>query len=108
MLEIKHATYFSGIGLDMVPLIEADLRRAGWADGELPLVLEAFESTVLTRLRARGIRGSYVYLIEAAGRPFDMVAAFGKAALDVPRDDRAAWPRLARRVSSTASASTSA
>ncbi|MGC5225049.1 glycerophosphodiester phosphodiesterase family protein [Micromonospora sp. DT81.3] len=81
VLEIKHATYFSGIGLDMVPLIVADLRRAGWADGELPLVLEAFESTVLTRLRARGIRGSYVYLIEAAGRPFDMVAAFGKAAL---------------------------
>ena len=28
----------------------------------------------------RGIRGTYVYLLEAAGRPFDMVAALGKAA----------------------------
>ena len=81
VLEIKHATYFAGIGLDFPPLIEAELRRAGWAEGEWPLVVEAFESTVLTQLRERGIRGSYVYLIEAAGRPFDMVAAFGKAAL---------------------------
>jgi glycerophosphoryl diester phosphodiesterase len=81
VLEIKHATYFAGIGLDFVPLVDAELRGAQWADGELPLVLEAFESTVLTRLRERGIRGSYIYLIEAAGRPYDMVAAFGKAAL---------------------------
>ena len=81
VLEIKHATYFAGIGLDFPPLIEGELRRAGWAEGEWPLIVEAFESTVLTRLRQRGIRGSYVYLIEAAGRPFDMVAAFGKAAL---------------------------
>ena len=33
-----------------------------------------------SRLRERGIRGTYVYLLEAAGRPFDLVAAFGRAA----------------------------
>jgi glycerophosphoryl diester phosphodiesterase len=80
VLEIKHATYFDALGEDMAALIHTELEQAGWARGELPLTIEAFESTVLRRLRERGIRGTYVYLIEAAGRPFDMVAALGRAA----------------------------
>lgn len=80
VLEIKHATYFEVLGWDLAQLVESELVAAGWARGELPLTIEAFESTVLGRLRERGIRGTYVYLLEAAGRPFDMVAALGKAA----------------------------
>jgi glycerophosphoryl diester phosphodiesterase len=80
VLEIKHATYFAGLGWDIAELVEAELIAAGWAQGELPLTIEAFESTVLRRLRERGIRGSYVYLLEAAGRPYDLIAAFGRAA----------------------------
>lgn len=80
VLEIKHATYFQTRGWDMTALIHAELEEAKWANGELPLIIEAFESTVLSGLRARGIPGTYVYLIEAAGRPFDMVAALGRAA----------------------------
>jgi glycerophosphoryl diester phosphodiesterase len=82
VLEIKHATYFASIGLDLVPLIERDLRAGGWADGELPLVIEAFESTVLAKLRETGIAASFVYLIEASGKPFDLVATRGRAAPD--------------------------
>ncbi|GAA2931881.1 glycerophosphodiester phosphodiesterase [Microbacterium luteolum] len=81
VLEVKHATYFASIGLDLAPLIEQELRDAGWADGELPLIIECFESTVLGQLRARGIAASYVYLIEAAGRPYDLFVAEGKQAL---------------------------
>ncbi|MEV4773968.1 glycerophosphodiester phosphodiesterase family protein [Microbacterium sp. LWH12-1.2] len=81
VLEVKHATYFASIGLDLAPLIERDLREAGWADGELPLIIECFESTVLGHLRARGIAASYVYLIEASGRPYDLLVAQGKQAL---------------------------
>lgn len=80
VLEIKHATYFASIGLDLAPLIERDLRAAGWAGGELPLIIESFESTVLGQLRERRIPASYVYLIEASGRPFDLVSAQGKLA----------------------------
>ncbi|MFC4139826.1 MULTISPECIES: glycerophosphodiester phosphodiesterase family protein [unclassified Microbacterium] len=80
VLEIKHATYFEGIGLDLVPLIVRDLRAAGWADGELPLIVESFERTVLQRLREQGVAASYIYLIEASGKPFDQVAARGRAA----------------------------
>ncbi|MCE7481273.1 glycerophosphodiester phosphodiesterase family protein [Microbacterium profundi] len=80
VLEIKHATYFESIGLDLASMIVRDLRSAGWADGELPLIIEAFESTVLARLRAMGIPASYIYLIEASGRPYDQLVAQGKAA----------------------------
>ena len=80
VLEIKHVTYFAGLGWDVADLVQTELTDAGWADGELPLTIEAFESTALHRLRERGIRGLYVYLLEAAGRPFDLVAALGRAA----------------------------
>lgn len=81
VLEIKHATYFAAIGWDVAALVDAELREAGWASGELPLTIESFESTVLFALQERGIRGSYVYLLEDAGRPFDLFSAHGKASL---------------------------
>jgi glycerophosphoryl diester phosphodiesterase len=80
VLEIKHATYFEGLGWDVAALIEAELIAARWASGELPLTIEAFESTVLQRLRERRVPASYVYLLEAAGRPFDLVTTLGRDA----------------------------
>lgn len=82
VLEIKHATYFESIGLDLAPLIERDLRAGGWADGELPLIVEAFESTILHRLQKTGIAASFVYLIESTGKPFDLVTSLGRDAPD--------------------------
>ena len=55
VLEIKHATYFESVGLDVVPLVEAELRRSGWSDSPA-LVIESFESTVLESQRERGVR----------------------------------------------------
>jgi glycerophosphoryl diester phosphodiesterase len=81
VLEIKHVTYFASIGWDVAALVDAELREARWAGGELPLTIEAFESTVLYALQERGIRAAYIYLLEAAGRPFDLATAQGKAAL---------------------------
>jgi glycerophosphoryl diester phosphodiesterase len=81
VLEVKHATYFASIGLDLAPLIESDLRSAGWGEGRHPLIIECFESTILGQLRERGIPASYVYLIEASGRPYDQLVAHGRQAL---------------------------
>ncbi|WP_324012122.1 glycerophosphodiester phosphodiesterase family protein [Microbacterium sp. JZ37] len=80
VLEIKHATYFERLGLDLVPLIERDLATAGWLDGSLPLIVEAFEETVLRRLRARGVPGTYIHLLEARGTAFDLLVRDGAAA----------------------------
>ena len=80
VVEIKHATYFESLGWDVAALVADELVVAGWADGALPLTIEAFESTVLGKVRDRGIRAVYIYLLEATGRPFDLVAALGHAA----------------------------
>ncbi|MFS0868128.1 glycerophosphodiester phosphodiesterase family protein [Microbacterium sp. 179-B 1A2 NHS] len=80
VLEIKHATYFAGIGYDVAALLAAELARAGWDAGQLPLTVESFEQSVLADLRSRGIRGRYVYLLESTGRPFDLVASLGRKA----------------------------
>lgn len=81
VLEIKHVTYFASLGWDVAALVDAELREAGWASGEWPLTIEAFESTVLYALQDRGVVAAYVYLLEASGRPFDLLTAHGKAAL---------------------------
>ncbi len=52
--------------------------------GELPLIVESFESTVLRQLRAEGVAASFVYLIEAAGQPYDLLVAEGATALSYP------------------------
>lgn len=80
VLEIKHATYFASLGWDLAALVDAELREAGWAEGARPLTIESFESTVLFRLQERGIRAAYIYLLEAAGRPFDLFSQQGRAA----------------------------
>ena len=81
VLEIKHATYFASLGFGIAELIAAELTAAGWAHGELPLTVEAFESTVLFELQRLGVEAAYIYLLEAAGRPFDLFTAQGKTAL---------------------------
>lgn len=76
--EIKHATYFESIGLPLDELLAAEL--ASWATPH-NLIVEAFEQTVLEQVRARGIPGRFVYLVEDRGSPADLVARFGRKAL---------------------------
>lgn len=80
VLEIKHATYLASLGFDYANLIAEELRAAGWGDGRWPLTIESFESGILRQLRDLGVRAAYVYLLESAGQPADLVAAQGKAA----------------------------
>jgi glycerophosphoryl diester phosphodiesterase len=78
--EIKHATYFDSIGLPLDELFAEEAARAGWGTDDGRLVIESFESDVLARLHARGVRGKRVYLIEAQGAPYDRVARDGSNA----------------------------
>jgi glycerophosphoryl diester phosphodiesterase len=70
--EFKHASYFASIGLPLDELFAAEAREAGWLDNGR-LTLEAFEESILHRLRARGVVGDLVYLLEASGSPADLV-----------------------------------
>ena len=80
VVEIKHPTHFAGLGHDLAALVAAELRATGWGDGGRRLVIESFESTVLGRVREHGIDAQLVYLLEASGRPFDLVAVHGHRA----------------------------
>ncbi|OIH95295.1 glycerophosphodiester phosphodiesterase family protein [Curtobacterium sp. MCBA15_001] len=77
--EVKHATYFAGIGLPMGPLVDDAIRTAGWRD-DGRLTFECFEKGVLRDLGARGTGGRLVYLQEARGSAADEVASHGSAA----------------------------
>ncbi|MDR6867302.1 glycerophosphoryl diester phosphodiesterase [Microbacterium resistens] len=77
VVEIKHATSFAALGFDVGDLVERELRASGWADGVLPLWIESFEAGVLDRIRDRGLAAELIYLIEAAGAPFDLVSLKG-------------------------------
>lgn len=92
--EIKHATYFASIGLPLDELVAEELR--GWDDGSRTIV-ESFEQTVLGELRQRGVRGRFVYLVEARGSAPDLVARCGRQALPYSEQLRdAGLARLAR------------
>lgn len=80
VLEVKHATVFESLGYDVAGLLAAELRNAGWDTGPSPLIVESFEEAILHRMRDRGIRARYVYLLEAAGTAYDLVAAQGAVA----------------------------
>ena len=73
--EIKHASYFESIGLPLDELFAAELARAGWdsagLEGCARLTVESFETGVLGKIRDRGIRARYVFLLEASGAPAD-------------------------------------
>jgi glycerophosphoryl diester phosphodiesterase len=69
--EIKHAAYFASIGLPLDELFAAEI--SGWATAD-NLVVESFEQTVLHQIRARGVAGNLVYLVEAKGAPADLEA----------------------------------
>lgn len=79
-VEIKHATYFSSIGLPLDELIADELGASGWATGR-PLIVEAFEKTVLAGMRSRGIDALFVYLVERSGAAADVIASHGSAAV---------------------------
>ena len=78
--EIKHASYFDSIGLPLDELFAAEIAASGWGD-DPRLTVEAFELTVLGRLRERGIRAPLVFLIEHSGAPADQLAAHGSRAM---------------------------
>jgi len=78
--EIKHATYFSSIGLPLEELLVAELSAAGWNSGDGRLTVESFEQSALDAVRSLGLRSKNVFLLEASGCPADLVARFGSTA----------------------------
>ncbi|KQX07878.1 MULTISPECIES: glycerophosphodiester phosphodiesterase family protein [unclassified Leifsonia] len=75
--EIKHASYFAGLGLPLDELFTAELAAAGWSTDDERLTIEAFEITVLEELALRGVSAPRVFLLEKAGVPYDLQLGAG-------------------------------
>ncbi|WP_432562540.1 glycerophosphodiester phosphodiesterase family protein [Kineococcus sp. SYSU DK003] len=74
--EIKHSTYFSGLGFDVEASVVAELEEFGLNSADAPVVVQSFELTNLVELRTTyGLRTPTVFLVSAEGAPADLVAA---------------------------------
>jgi glycerophosphoryl diester phosphodiesterase len=74
LAELKHATYFARLGLDLLPPLLADLEDADLGEEADPVVVQSFETTILRRIAdVSPVRLGQ--LLEAAGAPCDLVAA---------------------------------
>ena len=72
--EIKHATYFASIGLPLDELFADAITP--WAT-PTNLIVEAFEESVLLKIRERGVPGKLVFLADRVGAPADLAAGSG-------------------------------
>jgi glycerophosphoryl diester phosphodiesterase len=74
--EIKHPTYFDGIGLAMEAPLVRILHRNGYQSQRHKVFIQSFEIRALQKLR-RLTRIPLVQLLSDKGRPYDVVAAGG-------------------------------
>ena len=74
-IEIKHPTYFGGIGLPIPELLLPTLMRHDALGRESGIALMSFETRVLQELRARTDLPLIQLLDDARARPFDWMAA---------------------------------
>ena len=77
--EIKHASYFAELDLPLAELFANEVFAAGWNTDRL--TVESFEPSVLAQVRAQGVRGKRIFLLEVQGRPADQVAEYGAGAV---------------------------
>ncbi len=68
--ELKHPSYFAGLGLAMEDSFLATLERHGLTGADAPVLIQCFEVRTLQRLRAR-IDAPLLQLIAASGGPVD-------------------------------------
>lgn len=68
--ELKHPSYFAGVGLPMEDAFVAVLERHGLTGAEAPVIVQCFEVGTLRRLDAR-IDTPLLQLIAASGGPSD-------------------------------------
>lgn len=80
VVEIKHATFFESAGFDVAGLVGAEIETVRADLAGLPLWIESFELTILDRLADAGVAGTRIFLLEADGAPYDLVAAEGEHA----------------------------
>jgi glycerophosphoryl diester phosphodiesterase len=71
VVELKHPTYFAGIGFSFEALLTQDLFLAGWRTDDPRLMIESFEKSIMVRLRELGIGSQHFYILDNKHTAFD-------------------------------------
>ena len=71
VVEMKHATYFDGLGLALDEMLARELFVAGWQPNDPRLIIESFEKTILVRMSEGGLGAQHVYLLSQGDTAWD-------------------------------------
>ena len=71
VVELKHPTYFAGLGYSFEALLTQDLFLAGWRTDDPRLIIESFEKSIMVRLRELGIGSQHFYIMDNLHTAFD-------------------------------------
>lgn len=71
VVELKHPTYFAGLGFSFEAALTQDLFLAGWQTQDPRLIIESFEKSVVVRLRELGIGSQHWYILDRNHTAFD-------------------------------------
>lgn len=88
VVELKHPTYFAGLGFSFEAALTQDLFLAGWQTQDARLIIESFEKSVVVRLRELGIGAQHWYILDRNYTAFDeMVWARSEGVPSISNDE---------------------
>ncbi len=71
VLELKHPTYFAGLGFSFEQALTQDLFLAGWQTNDPRLVVESFEKSIVMRCKELSIGAEHWYIMDREHTAFD-------------------------------------
>ena len=95
VVEIKHPTYFAGLGFSFEALITQDLFLAGWRTDDPRLIMESFEKSIIVRLKELQIGAQHFYIMDVNHTAFDeLVWANSEGVPPISNQDELSGPGL--------------
>ena len=95
VVEIKHPTYFAGLGFSFEALITQDLFLAGWRTDDPRLIMESFEKSIIVRLKELQIGAQHFYIMDVNHTAFDeLVWATSEGVPPISNQDELSGPGL--------------
>ena len=95
VVEIKHPTYFAGLGFSFEALLTQDLFLAGWRTDDPRLIMESFEKSIIVRLKELQIGAQHFYILDVSHTAFDeLVWATSEGVPPISNEDELSGPGL--------------
>ena len=95
VVEIKHPTYFAGLGFSFEAALTQDLFLAGWRTDDARLIMESFEKSIIVRLKELQVGAQDFYIMDREHIAFDeLVWAVSEGVPPISNADELSGPGL--------------